>query len=482
MTNSQALLDEPDTQTVSAAWQQQAELLAHLSQFSQNILCVVAPPKAGKTQFLNYFMGLSHIGLKKHVIFEPPATVDELMKKVAQSFELPWQGKAPDVSQNDEDDDRDDTWVLLVNDADKLSEESLFALLKLVRFDVEPKRQLHLILLGQPELERTLYSRSCQELIQGHCHTLELAPHEFLQAAKPSISSKYKPRVKVKAQTRNRLALDANLLFEEEASMSSDRTNNSINNPENNPENSQGATMPYGKTSTRSISQYLFHPISFGAAAGIGLGIVYLMLNPLDDMEWQTPATNAELLADVTYQSELMAQPTTATTKLKVEVATGSIPEEESVNRQTIASKRIPLAEDVPELVPENIVQATQSVKNVSKAQKQGGRVIASNQYTAEEQYLLNIGDSRYTLQLMGGSNEAGLKQFIQQNQLESNTYTYRKEVNGKVWYVVVLGNYQSRQAAQQAAQQLPATVKQTVKPWVRNISGIQSEIKAGHG
>lgn len=476
MTNSQALLDEPDIQTVSAAWQQQAELLAHLSQFSQNILCVVAPPQAGKTQFLNYFMSLSHVGLKKHVIFEPPATVDDLMKRVAQSFELPWQGKVSDMFQNDENDDRDDTWVLLVNNADKLSEESLFALLKLVRFDVDPKRQLHLILLGQPELERTLYSRSCQELIQGHCHTLELAPHEFLQAAKPSISSKYKPRVKVKAQSRNRLALDAELLFEEKSSTHSDQTNN----PENNPENSQGATMSYGKTSTRSISQYLFHPISFGAAAGIGLGIVYLMLNPLDDMEWQTPATNAELLADVTYQSELMAPPATATTKLKVEVAAGSIPEEESVNRQTIASKRIPLAEDVPELVPENIAQAKQSVKNVSKAQKQGGRVIASNQYTAEEQYLLNMGGSRYTLQLMGGSNEAGLKQFIQQNQLESNTYTYRKDVNGKVWYVVVLGDYQSRQAAQQAAQQLPATVKQTVKPWVRNISGIQSEIKAG--
>jgi len=472
MTNSQALRENPETQMVSAAWQQQAELLAHLSQFSQNILCVIAPPQAGKTQFLNYFMSLTHIGLKKHAIFNPPTKVDDLMKAVAQSLELPWKDKDLSEAQNDDDDERDETWALLVNDADKLSEESLFALLKLVRFDVEPKRQLHLILLGLPELERTLYGRNCQELIQGHCHTLELAPHEFIQAAPPTTA--HKPRVKVKAESRSRLALDAELLSEEKPSTHFEKKNDQ--------EHNQGATMSYGKNSTRGISQYLFHPVSFGAAAGIGLGIVYLMLNPLDDMEWQTPATNAAQLADVTYQSELMAQPTMAPTKLKVEIASSSIPEEESVNQQTIASKQIPLAEEVPELVQEEIVQATESVKKVSDAPKKGGRVIASNQYTAEEQYLLNIGGSRYTLQLMGGENESGLKQFIQEHQLESNAYTYRKEVNGKAWYVVVLGNYQSRQAAQEAAQQLPATVKQTVKPWIRNIGSIQSEIKASRG
>tara|TARA_R110002110_G_scaffold271566_3_gene487035 strand:- start:58107 stop:59543 length:1437 start_codon:yes stop_codon:yes gene_type:complete len=476
MTNSQPLSQEYETYAISPAWQQQAELLAHLSQFSQNVLCVVGPPASGKTQFLQYFIDQEHPGLRKHVIFQPPTTVDALMKVLADSFELPWTDKGSNV-KNEVDalsETQENTWVLLVDNADTLSEECLFALLKLVRFDVEPRRQLHLILLGQPELEKTLYSRDCQEVIRGHCHTMELAAYGDAQIANNTNQNK----------RRSQLPLDADLLSQD--AVVNDKTAKTIQT------NSQGVTMSQGTMSKRSIQQYLFHPISFGAVAGIGLGIVYLMLNPLDEMEWQSPPTNAAQLAEVTFQSELMSQPNPKTEKLKVKIAASGIPEEELVNEQTTTSEEIPLANLVPELGSTKMqdeqlemAQAVQSVQKVSEAKKQSSHsatktAASSSPYTSGEQYLLSTKSSRYTLQLMGGTSEAGVKQFMKKNQLEDKAYTYRKDVNGQPWYVVVLGDYQSRQEANQAAQQLPATVKQTVKPWVRKIGSIQSEIKAG--
>lgn len=464
---------------ISAEWQQQAELLGHLCQFSQNLLCVVGPSKSGKTAFLQYFLQLPQVGLRKHAITECPDTVEQLMQLVAQKFQLPWeQNHGANKTLQSVTHETDETWVLLIDDAEKLSDQCLTAVLNLLRFDVTPKQQLHVILLGQPQIEQRLENAEYQQILQGRSHTLELAANTL--------------QMPPQSQTPRKIQLDENKLAD-----------NIPAAPAKSQAKASKKTQPNSKAQGSAISathfkQYLFHPISFGAVVGIGLGIVYLMLNPLDDVEWQSPPTHAAQLAEATYQSERIAL--TNPPKLKVEVVSERA-DEELLDEMEIESNNIPLAEQVPilseeagnqappqkssALPPESkakessklLASAAESVNRVRNAKKE-----SLARLTDEEKYLLNSNQKNYTLQLMGGTNEDSLKDFIKRNNLEDLAYTYRKEVGGQSWYVVVLGSYADRQSANEAVVSLKDLIQEDLKPWVRSMGSIQTEIKDSRG
>ncbi len=84
----------------------------------------------------------------------------------------------------------------------------------------------------------------------------------------------------------------------------------------------------------------------------------------------------------------------------------------------------------------------------------------------------------RFTVQLLGAFSQENVKKFIQQYNLENNAYIATTKRKGKDWYVIVYGDYPSRQAAKLASQNLPASVKNArLKPWVRSIKDVQAEI-----
>lgn len=463
---------------ISAEWQQQAELLGHLCQFSQNLLCVVGPSKSGKTAFLQYFLQLPQVGLRKHAITECPDSVEQLMQLVAQKFQLPWeQNQAANKNLQSVTHESDETWVLLIDDAEKLSDECLTAVLNLLRFDVTPKQQLHVILLGQPQLEQRLENAEYQQILQGHCHTLELAANAL--------------QMSPQSQTPKKIQLDENKLADNRPAAPVKPQPKASKKSQSNSK-AQGVAI-----SANHFKQYLFHPISFGAVVGIGLGIVYLMLNPLDDVEWQSPPTYAAQLAEATYQSERIAL--TNPPKLKVEVVSERA-DEELLDEMEIESNNIPLAEQVPVLSEEAGSKAPQQKSKAlppeSKAQESNKLLAAAEsvnrvrnakkeslaRLTDQEKYLLNSNQKNYTLQLMGGTNEASLKDFIKRNNLEGLAYTYRKEVGGQSWYVVVLGSYSDRQSANEAVVALKDMIQEDLKPWVRSMGSIQTEIKDSRG
>lgn len=81
---------------------------------------------------------------------------------------------------------------------------------------------------------------------------------------------------------------------------------------------------------------------------------------------------------------------------------------------------------------------------------------------------------SRFTLQILGASQEAAAQAFVKTH--GADYHYFKKQHQGKPLYVVTYGSFTSRDAAQAALRSLPAKV-QANKPWPRNFAGIQQEI-----
>lgn len=82
---------------------------------------------------------------------------------------------------------------------------------------------------------------------------------------------------------------------------------------------------------------------------------------------------------------------------------------------------------------------------------------------------------SRYAVQLLGTSSEASAKAFVSQQGGGEYRY-FRKNLQGKPFYVVTYGSFADRASAQAAIKKLPAKV-QASKPWARPFSSIQHDI-----
>ncbi len=473
-----------------ALWQQQAELLAHLCQFSKNVLCVVAPHNSGKTEFIQYFLDLPLPRLYKQALYSEQKTVDAMMQEIAQRFNLPWDKQSTQPLQRETDSiaqHQESTWVLLIDDADFMSPECLKAVLQLSQTDLEPRRQLHIILFGQPELEQILAQDEFQSIIKGHSHTLELAQASMSTAKRAATIPSH-----TKKNTLD--DLDEDGLFEPQSDpIFQEPVSRKITKP-------HGVNMATKTLSFERTRQMLVHPMTLGALAGVGLGIIYLSLNPMDDAEWQDPPTHAAQLAEVNWDTTSQPLNIKVLSASKEAMTNASAVQKESATTQGNADQASILATDnnsnvaptaavVSDIAADKTVTvsktaaaAVQIDAPTAAASKQANAKPAAKTLLSAENTLLSANAKFYTLQLMGGKNQASIKQFIDTHKIADKAYTYRKRVKGDLWYVVVLGQYPSKESAQKAIQTLPPALRQGVKPWVRTIESVQKEINSAQG
>ncbi len=99
-----------------------------------------------------------------------------------------------------------------------------------------------------------------------------------------------------------------------------------------------------------------------------------------------------------------------------------------------------------------------------------------SSAYLREDE-LLSWNPKGYTLQMLGARKELRDIQFIKAQQNKQDFYYFSTLYKGKPWYVIVYGNYPSRDTAILAAASLPPKLRQK-KPWARSIQGVHEDIK----
>lgn len=97
--------------------------------------------------------------------------------------------------------------------------------------------------------------------------------------------------------------------------------------------------------------------------------------------------------------------------------------------------------------------------------------------YNSSERRVLAMKSSHMLLQLLGTRSEQSAKQFVQQHSHSGSMFYLPLSLKGDPWYVVVMGDYSSRDAAILARNALPA-VLQRQKPWLRSVEGVQAEIQ----
>ena len=118
--------------------------------------------------------------------------------------------------------------------------------------------------------------------------------------------------------------------------------------------------------------------------------------------------------------------------------------------------------------------------KSVSAVASTSTSVPASSEMGKGNEWLLQQNPWRYTIQLLGSEQEKSLQEFIRQNKIENRTSVIRAQLNGKDWYVLILGNYPDEKTARTELTQLPTALKKT-SPWPRTLGSLQAAVVEAH-
>lgn len=91
---------------------------------------------------------------------------------------------------------------------------------------------------------------------------------------------------------------------------------------------------------------------------------------------------------------------------------------------------------------------------------------------------MLSFPAAHYVLQLMGAESKSTIDKFAKGAGKNLKFYSYRSQLRGKPWFIVVTGPYADKRAAQAAQAELPEAVRNQ-QPWPRTLANVQADIRA---
>lgn len=134
------------------------------------------------------------------------------------------------------------------------------------------------------------------------------------------------------------------------------------------------------------------------------------------------------------------------------------------VENQTIISK--PLSDPEPVILPEpNSVKTPKPVLN---------KALPATVH--QKNWILKQSSSDYTFQLMGSWEKQEVVEFIDKYALVGDVAEFESMRNGRVWYALIYGVYDNKQAALDASSAWPAPIN-TLPSWLRRFDSVQQQI-----
>ncbi|MGB0664571.1 MAG: SPOR domain-containing protein [Pontibacterium sp.] len=95
----------------------------------------------------------------------------------------------------------------------------------------------------------------------------------------------------------------------------------------------------------------------------------------------------------------------------------------------------------------------------------------------ADEARLLQLEPQGYVLQLLGARNIASIKTFVERWGTMDDLYVFETVYKGKTFFVVIYGQYTSRDSAKTGISELPSSI-QALRPWARSLRGVQEDVQ----
>lgn len=94
-----------------------------------------------------------------------------------------------------------------------------------------------------------------------------------------------------------------------------------------------------------------------------------------------------------------------------------------------------------------------------------------------QKKWILKQSATDYTFQLMGSWDKQEVAAFIEKYALAGDVAQFDSKRNGRVWYALIYGVYDNKQAALDASSTWPAPIN-TLPSWLRRFDSVQQQIK----
>lgn len=111
-----------------------------------------------------------------------------------------------------------------------------------------------------------------------------------------------------------------------------------------------------------------------------------------------------------------------------------------------------------------------------AKAQQQQQQQAAGKGEESSLDELKALSNTRYTIQIVSGSNRANVAAAARG--LSGRYWIVPSARNGKPWYILMAGDYASREEASAAARNIPRSVSQGATPFAKRVADAKAEIK----
>jgi len=513
-------------------WEQYFDLLYYLCNSNNVLLSITGVKGSGKTTFMRQF--LSQLGENTSVYqlsAKPNFSIEQLNASLIKGFDLPqpagenWEEKLDSHVEHLQE--KSQLCLLVIDDAHRLPEPTMKALLYLIKLQSESQMRLHILLLGEPVLKETLALLVESEGERELVHRVTLEPFTFeetvryikhqlvatgLPAAIPlsdgmlerihnlsegiparinSITRQVLIDAMAKPQlysffdfVRNRriqllgggivvlLLLGLSLILSH---------------------GHRGLSLKLPSFHTTKTKPQIQEP---AAQTAITMPAeVSTAVQPLADHAQQeiVPQNTAQtsLSAIAAAPEPLVQTADTAKPAVQANVEKPSVVTNVAVSSQKPTNVAAAAVTPKPAAVvskPQAVVPAVKTEAKVAnktvvahKAVPHHAAIVKVAKKTHESVVKNKVSSSsqQFAIQLIGLSSEAAMKKFIATNGLTSKASYYRTTRKGKSWYILVYGAYPSRKEADTAIAQLPKALQEQY-PWVRSMANVKQDMQQG--
>jgi DamX protein len=450
-------------------WGQCLELLSHLCQYGNDILLVSGPAGIGKSTMKDALINQDN---ERFIVCEVWATPSLTTESLAERIEL----------ECDSQDNKE--LLLLIDDAQNLSLDTITLLLQLKQKSATTGI-LHIVLFATAELAHKISRSVIKDEFFEQTHTIEIEPltlsevqafltHEWREVHNSEL-------LLSKSKCKKIYALSGGIPGK--AKQIAKEVLAGKDGPQESQDKSRlspfavGVTVSFGvlfcilavvwpsaDETTLAVKQS--KTLAIATADPVvetnieSNATIETQLTPDTDPLANAVLSNADLANNEPIDPAILTTAVTADEKMarlerKLEALQQQLSGEQEARRAAEAKF--------------NHTQITQRPETIVSTK------VARNN-SAHETHLLAMPSQNYAIQLLGSNSEKKAQAFISNNKLANKAYYYKGIHKGKPWFIVVSGNYSSKEEAQKALYKLPLALRK-LRPWPRQYSKIQKSI-----
>ena len=454
--------NQPRTLFKPGSWLAKIDFINHLILFNNVLITVLSEKEGGKTSFNTLLQNNLDAQIKSiSMTVKPPCDREAIINDIATQLHLNNDAQTDMTSIVAQVNERKAHVLLVIDDAQHLP-ESLIKEAMLAIKNQDDFGFFHLCLVSDYSLVATLNSLATDQF-NNLIHTIELG------SLNESETRTYVLQRAMAAHLINKPLTDSQ--FKQFYQLTKGNVAKINSNLE--------AFIFKCSTQKKSNKALLLKRTSLAISATIAVGISYLYFDSKSSITNSfRPSAQPEKISE---QISIPPEPLTShiaswqdssTRQLvhyalpKKQILDGMEDEEENINTVALVDKVV--------VIPtvKTKVLSSESVSPVAQEVLESKLVALTESSQVVKKPVIKLDTNGYTIQLVASHKISDIHLFRKNNSLLDNT-KIRQFTNAKgTWYILTLGEYDSRNKAQLNAKKLPAKLAK-LNPWIRPVSGL---------